>query len=159
MLHSIIMHHPQWQIAFDAIFENSTPLHTAAQTKEYILNQYNKILYNRRLPDQHKLELLTECYYELMTMTDLLIQNGRPFQALNIIITSLSHLPEMDENTLSEDEVPQLIEHFGHSFNNLLNQSSPEETTQITEQFQQFLNKLSPNDLNYEPMNELLSNP
>jgi hypothetical protein len=159
MLHSIITHHPQWQIAFDAIFENSTPQYTAAKTKEYILNQYNKILYHNRLPDQHKLELITECYYELMTMTDLMIQNGKPFHALSIIVISLSYLPKIDDNTLSEDEVPQLIGHFGHSFNNLLKQCSPEERIQIAEQFQYFLNKLSPNDLYYEPMNKMLSNP
>ena len=155
MLQSIITHHQQWQIVIDAISEKSTPQQTVLQTQGYIINQYHKILYHNHLPDEYKLEWLTECYYELMTMTDLLAQHQKPIHALSIITTSLSHIPEIDDFTQSEDEASHLIEYFGHSLNNLLKQSSLEETTQILELYQQFLTKLYPDNLYYDQLHEL----
>ena len=102
MLQSIITHHPQWQIVTAAMAEKSTPQHTAAHTKDYIEQQYQKILYDSHIPDHFKREWLAACFYELITMTDLLTKYQKPFHALSIITTSLLQLPEIDETPVQK---------------------------------------------------------
>jgi hypothetical protein len=94
-----------------------------------------------------------------MSIADLLTENQQPFHALAIITTSLSHLPEIDEYTLSEDEVPQLIEQFGHSLRKILQHSPPDQSQQILSNYNTFLTTLTPNNLYLDELHHLTQFP
>ncbi len=159
LLSTIISHHPHWQIALQAIEHNTTPEQSAIQIRQHIQQHYSKYLYNNKLPDYYKLETLTNFFYELKSIADLLTENQQPFHALAIITTSLSHLPEIDEYTLSEIEVPHLIEQFGHSLRKTLSQSPPDQSQQILSNYNTFLTTLTPNNLYIDQLYHLPLSP
>jgi len=136
-----------------------TPEQLSGQTLTDIRLQYKKYLYPHKLPDQYKFEILTNYFYSLMDQADQLTDQGKPFHALAIITTSLSHLPQIDDYTLSEIEVPHLIEMFGHSLRKVLQQSPPEQQPQLLNNYTTFLTTLSPNNLYLDELHHLPQSP
>jgi hypothetical protein len=138
---------------------HQTPEQLSEQTLTDIRLQYKKYLYPYKLPYEYKLEILTNFFYDLMNKADQLTDQDKPFHALAIITTSLSHLPEIDEYALTEQEVPYLIEHFGHSLRKTLSQSPPDQSQQLLNNYNTFLTTLTPNNLYLDELHHLPLSP
>ena len=150
LLDAVLTSHPHWNMLLKAMTDEWTVEETSIHYNQYITQLYNETIYQSHTLNEYQLDIVTDPLYELIDHASFLAQSGKVFHSLAICTTILGRVEEIDQNSLSECQVPEIIDQVETCMTEINTNSTARQRKQLYRKYTHFLQQISKDNM-YKP--------